>query len=376
MVKFDVKRTSDGGRELKFIVDLKPTFELLDYKNLTIDEPEITVSDEDISGAIEQIRNHHADYREVKRPIQAGDFVRLQYTGTLEDGTKIIDLIPKAPIWAEQKNTWEEAGSRDAPGIPAIIQGIIAMEVDGERAIRMEFANDFELPELRGKKVIYHVKIFEIREKILPQLDATLFEKLKVKDRDELKERLTIDLRNRKLQKLRFEQRESVVQKMIKSATFDIPETAIEYEQMYVIRNFVERQVREGVAAEVIQNYSDKLLEDTRELAQDRARVNFVLEKIAEKEQISCSEQDLSQMIMQEASMLRIAPDQLIAILKENRERAQDLQRRALFGKTLDFVLSSNLKKTSHGAEENFIDGEKDQTFLENEEEIARIKVE
>jgi trigger factor len=163
---------------------------------------------------------------------------------------------------------------------------------------------------------------------------------------------------------------------MLDSATFDVPETAIEYEQMHVIRNFVERQVREGVAMEAIQNYRDKLLEDTQEIARDRARVNFILEKIAEREKITCSEQDLSQMIMQEASMLRITPDQLVATLRENRERAQDLQRRALFGKALDFVLLSNLKKTSPGTEESSPKEEENQELSEAEEAVVRGEVE
>jgi FKBP-type peptidyl-prolyl cis-trans isomerase (trigger factor) len=99
------------------------------------------------------------------------------------------------------------------------------------------------------------------------------------------------------------------------------------------------------VDAQAIQNNHDKLLADTQELSYDRARVNFILEKIAEREKITVTEEEMRQMIMQEASMLRVTPDQLIEKIKNDRERIQELRRRAVFGKTLDFVLVSNLTK-------------------------------
>jgi trigger factor len=349
LAKFDVRNTPDGGKELTFIVDLKPEFELFDYKNIVLEEPEIEVSDAEIEETIEKIRHHHADYRAVDRPVRRGDFVRLQYVGRLDDGTKMLDIVPQKPIWAEQTNTWEEAGSADSPGIKALIEGIIAMEVDGEKDIEVDFAADFEVPEIQGKKAIYHVKIFEIREKILPDLDAEFFEKLKIKDLEELKARLERDIRGRKVQMQRFEQRETIVQKMIDSATFEIPESAAQFEQIYILRHLIERQIHEGTPPEMIQNNREKLHEETQEIALDRAKVNFILEKIAQKENIAVSEREIDRMIIQEAAARRISPDQLIAELRENSERNRDLYRRALFGKTLDFVLLSNLKKDASG---------------------------
>ena len=59
LVKFDVNNDDSGDKKITFIVDLKPTFELVDYKNLNIDEPEISVSEEDIDNAIKNIQMRH-----------------------------------------------------------------------------------------------------------------------------------------------------------------------------------------------------------------------------------------------------------------------------------------------------------------------------
>jgi trigger factor len=345
VLQFDVQNTPDGTKEFRFTVDLKPTFELIDYKNIAIEQPEITADDEEIAAALKQLSNRHADYREVQRPVQKGDFVRLQYEGTFEDGTKAIDAVPKLAAWAEQKNAWEEAANEQSPGIRALTMGIVDMEIDGEKDIEMDFPADFAIVELQGKKVIYHVKIFEIREKILPELDDAFFEKLKVKDRGELETRISADIKNRKLQAVRFEQRENIVQQILENTTFEIPESAVQYEQINIIRGIVERQIHEGMTAEMFENNREKLLEDTKELAHDRAKINFILEKIADAEKITLTEAEMHQMIAQEASLLRMTPDQLVTEIKSNRERIQDLRRRAIFGKTLDFILFSNLKR-------------------------------
>ena len=343
--KFDIRTLENGDREIKFTIDLKPSFELLDYKNIEIENPDIEVSDKEVDDGIQQILSRHADYKVVERAAQKGDFVRLQYVGKFEDGTPVIDTLKHAPIWAEQKNTWEEAGSEDAPGVRAIIDGIVGMSANEEKDVTMDFAADFEITELQGKKVNYHIKVFEVREKILPELNDEFLEKLKEKDLASFREHVKNDIANRKMQVQRFEQREAVVQKMIDMMNFEIPQSAIDYEQVHIMRSFIERQIHEGMTAEMIQANKDKLYEDTKELSRDRAKINFILEKIAEQEAIKLTDKELNQMVFQEAMMLRTSPDRLIKELKGNRERILELQRRALFGKTLDFVLVENLKR-------------------------------
>jgi trigger factor len=216
----------------------------------------------------------------------------------------------------------------------------------------MKFAADFEVVELQGKTVKYHLQVSEIRERVLPELDRAFFEKIKVKDLEAFKKHVLEDLRKHKLQTLRFEQREAIVKQIIERATFEIPESAESYEQMQLLRNFIEQQLHGGVKPEIIQQNQAQLVEDTKKLAHDRAKINFILEKIAAIEKIVVTEDEMQQMIYQEAAMLRISPDQLVTEIRKDQERIRELQRRALFGKTLDFILTLNLKKNPVGEED------------------------
>ena len=368
LVKFDVNNEDSGAKTITFTVDLKPEVKLLDYKNISISEPEITVSEEEVNEGIEQIRNHNATYNEVHRPAQKGDFVRLAYEGKFEDGKPVVSVLKKFPVWGQQKNTWEEAGNTEAPGIKAIIEGIVGMSANEEKDFDMEFPEDFHVAELKNKKVTYHVQVFEVREKVLPEVDEAFLAKLKVNSLDELKEQVRNDLRMQKMQKMRFEQREELVQKLIESVDFEIPESAVEMEQIRVLRSFMERQFNFGFAPEMFEEKKDELISDAKEIAVDKAKINFVLDKIAEIEKIQVTDQEMNQMIIQEASMLRTSPDKLIADLKGNRERIQDLQRRAIFGKTLDFILVSNLKSAENSEQNSEEEASKEASPEENKD--------
>jgi FKBP-type peptidyl-prolyl cis-trans isomerase (trigger factor) len=121
---------SDGDKKLNFTVDLKPTFELFDYKNIETNQPEITVSDKEISESVEQIRTQHTDCKEVK-----GNRSR-----------------PRNAYLGRAKNAWEEARNENFPGRKAIIESIVGMEIDNKNDIEMKFLADVEITELQGKK--------------------------------------------------------------------------------------------------------------------------------------------------------------------------------------------------------------------------------
>lgn len=343
--KFTSKKLENGDREFTFTVDLKPMFELIDYKNIEIENPDLDVTDEEVDKAVEEIRNHYADYKVVERSVQKGDFVRLQYRGTFEDGTPIAEKVKVAPIWAAQDNTWEEAGNTESPGVKAIIEGIIGMSVDEEKDVDMTYPEDFEVEDLRGKKALYHVKVFEVREKILPELNTEFFEKIHEKDLESFRNHVRENLKQRKIQTQRFEQREAIVQALIEQMDFEVPDSSAKYEQIHIVRGFIERQINEGTSVDEINASKDQLFEDTKELSRDRAKINFILEKVAELEKITLNDQEMMQMVAQEAAMLRLSPDRFLKEIRNDRERIHDLQRRALFGKTLDFILVENLKR-------------------------------
>jgi trigger factor len=344
MIKADFIDKESGEKELTMIFDIKPDFDMVDYKHIELDPIDLDVVETEIDSAIEQLRNYNADYRTVDRSVKKGDFVRLSYHGILNDGTEISKLDDVPQIWGEKKDAWEEAGAEDVLGVKAVIEGIVDMNVDGDKEIETTFPDDFSVKPLAGKTVKYMVHVSEIREKVLPELDDNLFKKLKANNLEELRASIVDDLKKRKYRFGRLEQREQMVRKLIASADFDVPESAIEHERIQVLRTFLEQQIREGIPVDELEKHKAELYNDTIDLAGDRAKINFILERIAIEEKITVSANEMSQMIIQEASMLRTTPDALVNEIKNDKVRVQDLQRRTLFSKTLDFLVLENIK--------------------------------
>jgi trigger factor len=344
VVKADFNDKESGEKELVVTIDMKPDFELMDYRHLELDPINTDITNDEIDSALDQLRNYNADYVTVDRDAKAGDFVRLSYRGTLVDGSEISKLDGVPPILGEQKSTWEEAGAEDTPGVKAVIDSIVGMKAEENREIETTFPEDFYVKSLAGKSAKYALHVFEVREKVLPELDDKLFAKLSANTLDELRYQIQEDLKKRKHRMGRLEQREQLVRKLIASAGFDVPESAVEHERIQVLRTFFEQQIKEGISPDELEKHRSALYDDTTDLARDRAKINFILERIAIEEKITVSADEVSRMIIQEASLLRTTPDKLISEIKNDKDRVQDLQRRALFSKTLDFLIIESTK--------------------------------
>jgi trigger factor len=329
-----------AGQEatVKITVDVQADFTLPEYQGLPIQVTAAVVSDADVEAAIEDLRQQRADYVVVERPAHAGDFVKLNYLGTL-DGRPVAEIVTDRPIFGTQNNTWEEAGAAQAPGVRAVIDGVVGLKAGDKKTVTQTFPAEFEVPALAGKSVEYALEILEVREKVAAALNEEFFKTLQVENLEQLRERVRQDLQSRKEQEVRAAGREQVIRALNGATEFALPESAIETETQNVLRDYLERQIRQGVPEAEFEKRKDELYQGARQAATARVKLTFILLKIAEKEGLKVENEDLHQRIMQEAVMARQKPDQIVKRLQEDRTLLAQFQRTILQGKTLDFVV-------------------------------------
>ncbi len=309
--------TLGTAAELKITVDVQPQFALPEYKGLPVTVPAKDVTEADVDAAINDMRQQRADYAVVERPAAAGDFVRLNYTGTL-DGKPIAEIAPERAIYGTQHGTWEEAGSAQAPGVRAVVDGIIGLKAGDKKDVTHAFPADFDVPALAGQTASYALEVLEVREKRPAALDEAFLKGLQCENVEQLRERVREDLKGRKEQDSLAASRDQVVNALTSAVDFPLPESAIESETQNLLRDFMERQMRAG----------------------NRVKLLLILLKIAEQEKVSVDNEDLHRRIMQEAMMTRQRPEQIIKRLQEDRALLAQLQRAILHAKTLDFVVA------------------------------------
>ena len=323
-----------------FTVDLMPKVGTPNYIGIETKVRPIVVEDKDVEAEIENLRRSRAAYNKVEREVQAGDYVKLSYKGSI-DGQPIDGMTDKK-IWGTQDNTWEEAGAAgpNTLGVPAIVEGIVGMKIGEEKDLNQDFEANHEAEELRGKKGVYHVTIHEVRERVLPELNAEFLKSINAESVEKLHENLKKELTNQKNYERHMAQREQIAAKLLEAATFEVPASAIENETNHVLQRIMVENMQRGVPREEFENHKEELHSKATEIAQMQARRNFVLAEIASEEKLQVTNEDINRAITVQAMRLRMRPEDFVKELTKDRDAIRDLQRDILMDKTIEVVVS------------------------------------
>lgn len=326
-------------------VDVLPDFALPEYTGLALTVPEAAVTDAEVDATIEALRRERASFEKVERPSASGDYLKVSYTGVI-DGKPVKELVPDRALLGEAANTWEEAGSNDSL-IPGLGLGLLGVPAGEKREIPVTFPADFNAEALRGLTATYTVEVLEIRERRMPELDAALLKELEVQTVEALREKTRASLERRKLNEVENEKRRQAGDKLTAGLAFAVPESVIEDEVQGMLRQFLEQQIRQGADPAQFEERKKELYESARTAAITRHRLRRVLLRIAEKERIQLTNEDINRAILAAAYSSGEKPEKLARELSKDQERVANLQRSVLRDKALAFVLSKATVSTS-----------------------------
>ena len=325
------------GAKITFTVDVIPEFEVPDYEGLKVTNTPTEASDEEVSKMLDQILAQRAEYNVAEKAAEKGDYVQCAYEGKIGDDA-VADLVPDAPMFGTQANTWEEAGNEDAPGVRAIVDGLVGMKAGDTKEVSMEFPEDFKPEALAGKAVTYSIEAKEVREKLMPEMNDAFFESMQVKDETELRTKISENIENQKKQQNADGERQQITEELVKAVDFPIPESGVKDETEAVLRDFMQRNMQQGVSAEEIEKHKESLHEGASKAAHDRFKSRLILAKIAEKEKIKVENEDFSRMIMMQAQQSGQNPDKLVKELQKDQNRVNQMRRDIILGKTMDLL--------------------------------------
>ena len=333
-------------------VDIEPDFELPKYEEFELTTHPTEVKDEEVDKELDSLRDQRASFEEVERAIVEGDYVKCSYEGML-DGSPVAELLPDKPMYGKQTNTWEEAGQAKGLGVDAIAQAVIGMKKEDKKEVDADFAKDFEVAPLAGKKVIYSLEIHEVREKKAPAVDDEEFLKaLKVENVDDLKKKIKDDLLSRKERENIDGKRSQVTQKFLEIPDFPLPQQAVEDESKSIFQSNIQRAVQQGAKQEDMESKRDELWNEAQVQGKARVKITITLGRIAELEKIEVSNEDLAQAATREAMMMRADPQVYVQELAKDQARISRLRQDVLHDKTLELVASKAKEKVCE------IDGE------------------
>ena len=324
------------GKPFQYLATLEvtPAFELPEYNGLEVEKERRTVTGADIDKALDTLCEQRVSYTDVDRPASEDDFIVVNFTGTIDD-KPITDLVKVARGLTEQKNYWLNA--KHNPLIPGIVEALIGSGKDDKKTVTVTIPNDFIYEELVGKEARYEIEIVQVKEKSLPELDDKFAKGFGAESMDKLREGVENDLKN----ELEYSQKKSVrnqcVDKLLDAVNCDLPETIVNEATRLGVHNIVQQNHQRGVGKEVIDENKDRIYANAKADAEVRVKANYILSKIAEKEGIKVTDQELSRQVAAMATQQKVKPQKLAQQLKDNGTIYQ-IQEEILNAKVIDLL--------------------------------------
>ena len=346
----DVQFSEDKSMRFRATVVTAPEFDLPEYKNISVQLPETKVSDAEVSAALERLRDQSADFVDApERGLQMGDFGVIDFEGSI-DGKLISEIAPQASKNLQGgKKFWLHLAADNF--LPKFCDQMIGQKRDETRKITIAFPADFQVKELVAKEASYTITLREIKEKVLPPVDDAFASKLiPEKTLADLRQMVEHDLEHEKEHERERAKEAQVVKYLHERTQFELPPALLKNEARRVLAELVQRNRERGIPDEMLKDKEKDLIESAAALAAHRLKSNFILHRIAERENIETSRQDIDARIREEAARYNVAVEKMRQELQEH-EGLNTLAEQILLGKTLDFLKANvSVEKTQEPA--------------------------
>lgn len=298
------KFADDGTFVYEAEIDVKPQFELGQYKALEVEMPEIVVTDEAVDAEIESLRKELAPLRNVNdRGIKANDLVVVDFQGFDENGEPIKQV--------KAENYSVEVGSgRNGKDFE---NACLGLKIGEEASRAVDFPPSLPNPVLAGKKVEFKIKVKEVKERVLADVNDEFAQD--VGEEFETLDSLKVHVR-KKIEKQRIDAQvgdltDKIMLKILEKHVFEVPNKLVAFEVNEQIKQLENHLQKQGLTLESAGMNQEKLVNDYKDAAVKRVRGDFILKKIAETEDIKLSDEDISKGFERIATQYGMAVDEV-----------------------------------------------------------------
>ncbi len=293
-------------------VEVKPEFELGEYKGLELEKVNTEVTPEDVEQELKKLQERHAQLEVMGEDdqVEKGDKILLDFVGKDEG-------VPFEGGTAENYSL--EVGSNSF--IPGFEEQLVGMKLNEEKVINVTFPEQYHSKELAGKAVTFDVKINEIKRKRLLDLDDEFAKDIsEFETLQELKAEIENKLKKQKEEIGKNQLRVQAIEKMVENHEIDVPESMIESQVDTFIREFDYRLNAQGLSLDKYLEYSNLKIEQIREQYKEDAikavKRDLILEAIVKAEDIKLSENELDAEIQRLAEVYNQEAEKIKEILE------------------------------------------------------------
>ena len=315
-------------------VALKPEVTLGDYKGVEVEKVAVEVTDEDMEAELKRIQQQNSRTIDVTdRAAELDDEVTIDFEGFI-DG--------KAFAGGKGSDYPLKLGSHSF--IDTFEDQLVGKNIGDEVEVNVTFPEDYQAEELAGKPAVFKVNVKAIRATELPELnDEFASEASEFDTMDEYKEDIKKNLQTKKEAEAKREKESKVVDKIIETATMEIPDAMIEMTQDQMVDEFAQRLSYQGLKLEQYLQFTGMDMaafkEQCKPEALKRIQSRLVLEAIADKEAIEVTEEDINKELENMASMYQRELEKLKEIVGEH--ESDSIKKDIAVQKAVDLVVEA-----------------------------------
>ena len=303
--KVEIVDVGKEGLTFKAVVTVRPEVKLGEYKGLTAEKPEVTVTDEDIDNELKPYVNRASRMVTVEREAKNGDTVVIDFEGFL-DGTPFDG--------GKGEGHSLELGSGSF--IPGFEEQLVGAKAGDEKDLNVTFPEDYHASELAGKPVIFKVKVHEVKEKQLPEVDDEFAKDVSEFDTlADFKKDLGEKLKARRESQVQRDFEAALMEQVMDNMEVEIPDAMVDYEADQLVNDMAQRIQAQGIPFEQYLAMTgmnmDIMREQAKAAALERVRRDLALGAIVAAENITVSDEEVEEEYKRLAEQYHMELDQV-----------------------------------------------------------------
>lgn len=313
------------------IMEVRPEFEVKDYLGIELEREECIIPDDKVRERLEQIRKAHGKLNplEEDRPITEGDYVVLEYEG-FENGSPIEGI--------KANNFMLRVGSGDFH--PGFENGLIGLKKGDQGEMDVDFEETYYHEKLAGKSVHFTFQVQDVKVMTLPDLDDEFAKNFgeEFKGIKDLEKRVREMVTAEEEKRIETDLKRRLLENLSEKVQFDLPEVLVNAELDNALSRVRENLMRSGSSLEKAGLSEEKLRNDFRKDAEKRVKEMLILGEIANREEISVTDEELADGIAGIAQSMG-QPVESIRQYYEARGLMDSLRETLMEEKTLNYLV-------------------------------------
>lgn len=331
----DIEEISkDNGLVMVLNVEVKPEFELGNYKGIEIAKVENTVSDENVEAKLQEMVEKNARLVSVEdKALEDGDTAIIDFEG-FENGVAFEGGKGENYNLVIGSNTF----------IPGFEEQLVGKKAGEEVEVNVTFPEEYHSQDLAGKQVVFNVKINDVKVKELSALDDEFAKDTSEFDTlDELKADVRAKLEEEAKNSADAETRNSVVEKVAENTEIEIPEVMVQHQIDNMLNELNYQLQYQGFGLQQLLEMTGRTMEELREERKEDAKKlvksSLVLEAITKAEGIEATEEEFKAELEKMASAYNMEIDKIEASLRDADK--EDIKGQIKIRKTIDLLVEN-----------------------------------